>query len=484
MAATQMNGIIRHLRQAMLRTQTDRQLLEALVSRRDADAFEAIVDRHGPMVLAVCRRVLRDEHDAEDAFQSTFLVLLRKATNIRKPEAIGSWLYGVAYLVSRKVRLTNARRRAVERQSALQPRPLHAEHDSVLDDELNRLPEKYRTPLVLCELEGRSRREAAGLLGIAEGTLSSRLAMARKMLASRLRRRGWALSGAVPIAAILPDRLRSIAAKAGKSVLSGRGSAGVVPTEVIQLSNGVLRAMLINRLKTLSVAALMLGLLGGGVDRIAHRMQIAGSASAAQEPISPTDPVQRAVAELQAAEEARTKAEAELAAIRARLARKQMEYRELLVKESTRRANHPEAQAEVAARAQSIASHFKYRIPVETGRSQSQDGGRIEILDVWGTQPEIKVGGYYMVHGKYSMPSHERGTLYFHMSATDLRFAYGNELDLQYTKVHQGDGEFTLMHAMVGTGYFHLQLAGENSGQFATVADVYFGTGDNVYRGK
>src|SRR5579859_4021110 len=180
---------------------TDAQLLEGYVSRKDEAAFEALVRRHGPMVLGVCRRILGGTHDAEDAFQAVFLVLVRKAATVLPREMVGSWLYGVAFRTANKARVMKATRRAKEmraRERAL-PEEAHTElywRDflPMLDRELQALPDKYRTPIVLCDLEGKQRRDAAAQLGWPEGTLSSRLAAGRRMLARRLSRRGVSLS--------------------------------------------------------------------------------------------------------------------------------------------------------------------------------------------------------------------------------------------------------------------------------------------------
>src|SRR5579872_239835 len=179
-----METVIRHLRMAALHGRgegpTDGQLLGAFVARRDGAAFEALLRRHGPMVLSVCRRVLGDSHDAEDAFQATFLVLVRKAAGLRSRELVGNWLYGVAHRTALKARTAAARRRARERQVEEMPHPevgpdeAWSDLQPLLDRELERLPDKYRVPLVLCELEGRGRKEVARLLRLPEGTLSSR----------------------------------------------------------------------------------------------------------------------------------------------------------------------------------------------------------------------------------------------------------------------------------------------------------------------
>jgi RNA polymerase sigma factor (sigma-70 family) len=178
----------------------DDQLLRRFAAQQDEAAFRALVERHGPMVLEVCRRVLRNAHDAEDAFQATFLVLARKAAAISRPALLANWLYGVAYRVSAKARTSLQRRRVHERQAAsmtpAEP-PLDAawkEVRLVLDEEINRLPDKYRAPLVMCYLEGRTNQQAAQLLGWPAGTMSGRLREARDRLRQRLLRRGLALS--------------------------------------------------------------------------------------------------------------------------------------------------------------------------------------------------------------------------------------------------------------------------------------------------
>ncbi len=202
MATAGLNKVLDHLRKALAPPDdglTDSELLARFVAVRDEAAFAALVARHGPMVLGACRRLLHHEQDAEDAFQATFLVLARKASSQPWSHTAGPWLHQVANRVAMEARAVNARLRARERQVEEMPHPEVGPAEpqdwrALLDEELDRLPEKYRTAVVLCELEGRSRKEAAGLLGLAEGTLSWRLATARKMLARRLARLGPALS--------------------------------------------------------------------------------------------------------------------------------------------------------------------------------------------------------------------------------------------------------------------------------------------------
>jgi RNA polymerase sigma factor (sigma-70 family) len=225
------------------------------------------------MVLGVCRRVLGDFHDAEDAFQATFLVLARKAASVVKGESVGCWLYGVAYRTAREASALRARRRARERpmKDIAHPEVVPAEAQDwrpLLDRELSRLPEKYRAAVVLCDLEGRTRREAARLLGLCEGTLSSRLATARQMLARRLARCGLALSGGALAAALsqgatsaqVPAALVSATAKAALLVAAGQMTA--VSTPAVVLMKGVMKAMLLKKLRLAVGAVLVLVALG------------------------------------------------------------------------------------------------------------------------------------------------------------------------------------------------------------------------------
>ncbi len=211
MASRPISSVLRYLRVAVSAKDggelTDGQLLQSFIDRGDEGAFETLVHRHGAAVLGVCRRVLCHQQDAEDAFQATFLVLARKAASIVSQETVGNWLYGVAYRTARKAKVANARRRNRETQAATMLRQEHKTNEvwldlqPLLDRELHTLPAKYRSPIVLCDLEGKTRPEAARQLGWPEGTLSWRLASARSMLAKRLERRGVTLSaGALGLA--------------------------------------------------------------------------------------------------------------------------------------------------------------------------------------------------------------------------------------------------------------------------------------------
>jgi RNA polymerase sigma factor (sigma-70 family) len=238
---------------------SDPQLLEAFLTRQDERAFACLVRRHGPMVLAVCRRLLGDVHDAEDAFQATFLVLVRKGHALARRERLAGWLYGVAHRTARKARFLRARCRAVEgtsRLTALAAAPAQPPEPEGIDQEILALPAKYRLPLVLCLLEGVSRRAAAVRLGVAEGTLSSRLARGRHLLRQRLSRRGVPLSVALAVGSAIPGQATPSPALVAATTLAaasftagGSFSAGTVPASVLTLAQGVLRTMLVSKLK-------------------------------------------------------------------------------------------------------------------------------------------------------------------------------------------------------------------------------------------
>jgi RNA polymerase sigma factor (sigma-70 family) len=252
---------------------TDGQLLDSFVRRRETTALETLVRRHGPMVWGVCRRVLRNHHDAEDAFQAAFLVLMRKAASIRPREMVGNWLYGVARQTALKARATTARLRVRERQEIALPEPAAPESDlgedslATLDQELSRLPDKYRVAIVFCDLEGKTRKEAARQLGVPEGTLAARVARGRTMLAKRLARHGLVVSSGA-LAGLLSHQAATACVPAAalsatiKTVrLLAAGQAGAVAARVATLTEGVLKAMLLTKAKTALGIGLVVGLL-------------------------------------------------------------------------------------------------------------------------------------------------------------------------------------------------------------------------------
>jgi RNA polymerase sigma factor (sigma-70 family) len=286
--ATPRDEAVRHLLRAVLPRHevglTDGQLLGRFVEQRDEGAFAALVRRHGPMVWGVCRRVLGSHHDAEDAFQAAFLVLARRAASVVPRENVGNWLYGVAQQTARKARATRAKRRAREARLTDGPEAEAPRQDAwadlrpVLDQELSLLPNKYRVAIVLCYLEGKTRQEAGRQLGLPEGTLAGWLARGKALLARRLARRGLALSGGA-LAAVLareaapagvPPSVVSPTIEAATRLAAGQAAAEVVPAKVAALTDGVLKAMMLSKLKVaLGVALVAVACVGAGL--LTHR---------------------------------------------------------------------------------------------------------------------------------------------------------------------------------------------------------------------
>jgi RNA polymerase sigma factor (sigma-70 family) len=288
MATSQLGRVVEQLRSTVRGMDqpdlTDGELLERFLTRRDEAAFAALLKRHGPMVWGVCRRILRSYQDAEDAFQATFLVFVRKGTSVRPREMVGNWLYGVAHQTALKARATAAKRKLRERQVTAMPEPSTVPRDSqddlhdLLDHELSRLPDKYRAAIVLCDLEGKTRREAARCLKIREGTLSSRLTTARQLLAKRLARHGGAFTGGSLPALVsqgtasagVPPAVIAATIKTTTLSVAGQAAAGAIPAQVAALTEGVLKTMLLSRLKTLVVLVGVCGIITLGLGLSGH----------------------------------------------------------------------------------------------------------------------------------------------------------------------------------------------------------------------
>jgi RNA polymerase sigma factor (sigma-70 family) len=284
---------------------TDRQLLDDFAARQDEAAFTALVSRHGPMVLRVCRLVLNHNQDAEDAFQATFLVLARNTGSIRKRDSVADWLHGVAYRTAMKAKRGAARRRNHEaRLRAVAPRPAAGptwdDVRAVLDEEVQRLPTCFRSAFVLAVLEGKSGAEVAAELGCKEGTVKSRVNRARRELRRQLARRGidlTALLAALSVAesagrAGVPALLARTTVRSGLSVAAGEPAAGVIPSHVAALAAGVTRAMSLTKAKTVTAALLAAALFAAaGVltcQAIAAKGQEATPAAKPGQPASET----------------------------------------------------------------------------------------------------------------------------------------------------------------------------------------------------
>jgi RNA polymerase sigma factor (sigma-70 family) len=265
----------------------DADLLTAFLTRRDQSAFAALVRRHGPMVLGVCRRVLGRAEDAEDCFQAAFLLLARRADSVNKRESLGSWLYGVAYRMATNARRAAARRRTHEARAAAAPIPnpewqaAWREVQAVLDEEIQQLPAAYRQAFVDCCLEGKSCAEAARDLGLKEGTVWSRVARARALLRTRLARRGVSLA-LLLAAGELSENLARAAVPAGLLRTTIRTAAGGAPTSstVAALVEGGISSMIGSKVKAIAAVLFLAGALVAAAGALA-RPQAAGPADKA-----------------------------------------------------------------------------------------------------------------------------------------------------------------------------------------------------------
>jgi RNA polymerase sigma factor (sigma-70 family) len=302
-----MNEVVQHLRRTVLihdgGAATDGQLLERYVNRRDETALAALVRRHAPMVWGVCRRVLRHQQDAEDAFQAAFLVLVRKAASVVPRAMVGNWLYGVAHHTALKARATAAKRKERERQVGQMPelscedQPRWRDVQAVLDNELSRLPDRFRAVIVLCDLEGRTRKEAAQQLGCPEGSIAGWLARARSMLAKRLGRHGITVSGGA-LAALLTQNASSagvptaVLARAidAASLFAAQAAAfqEAVDPRVTAITEGVLKSMLLAKLRTIGMCLVAAAAFAFGLNAWPH-----ASGAPRNEPTAPPVPAAR-----------------------------------------------------------------------------------------------------------------------------------------------------------------------------------------------
>jgi RNA polymerase sigma factor (sigma-70 family) len=279
---------------------SDASLLARFAADRDQAAFAALMRRHGPMVLGVCVRVLGDTPAAEDAFQAVFIVLARRAHSVTRPGLLANWLYGVAYRTALKARSAAARRRAVERQviPVIGTNPLdellRRDLRLALDDELSRLPEKYRMPLVLCYLDGQTHEEAARLLGCPRKTISTRLTRACERLRTRLVRRGIALPVAA-LAVALSESARAMPAALRETTIQAV-AAGTIPAGVAALAKEVLTSMFVSKLKRVAVLLLAAGVFSAAGFTLSRPVSVEERAqekkekkTSPQAPVAPAD---------------------------------------------------------------------------------------------------------------------------------------------------------------------------------------------------
>jgi RNA polymerase sigma factor (sigma-70 family) len=305
MANNSAGTLVQHIRRLAGATEpgqaSDAQLLDRFAREGDGDAFAALVQRHGPMVLRVCRRLLRDHHAAQDAFQATFLVLARRARAVGRAERLAGWLYGVAYRVASQARAREAARLRREAGAPARPVPDAAaeaaarELSAAVDDELNRLPERYRAPLFLCYLEGRTRDEAARQLGVSLRTLQRRLEAGRVQLRARLTRRGLTLGAALVAASVAGS---TGAALSACQVSAARAAAaGAATPAAAGLADAALRTTA--RMSKLAAAVLLGGILAvaaGVAACVAVPLKPPAKSPAADDTPKPAPPPDKAAA--------------------------------------------------------------------------------------------------------------------------------------------------------------------------------------------
>ena len=292
--ANLVRGITKLFRDPRTEATADTHLLDRFVRQGDGEAFATLVQRHGPMVLGVCRQVLRHEHDAEDVFQATFVILARKAGSIRSQVSVAGWLGRVAYHLALAARTASARRQEVEKKvvprSPEEPvsEAERREVKAALDEELHRLPDKYHEPFVLCYLEGNTYEEAARRLGWPLGTLKLRLTQARERLRDRLTRRGLSATASAFPAMLSTDALQAaVPGMLVSSTLQAVTGATALPATVAVLVEGGMRQMFLIKLKTIGTAVVVLCLALAGAGTAAHHVLVSGDSG----PGNPTESV-------------------------------------------------------------------------------------------------------------------------------------------------------------------------------------------------
>jgi RNA polymerase sigma factor (sigma-70 family) len=437
---------------------SDAQLVDRFLGRDGgaAEAFEALVVRHGPMVFDLCRNILRDTNDAQDAFQATFLVLACRASSIRRRDSLAGWLLGVARRVALRYRGEQARRRIYEGLAAemrSQGYGAPPEEWPELHEEIGRLPHRYREPVVLCYLEGLSTDAAAIRLGCPKGTVLSRLSRARERLRGRLIRRGLEPSPALIGARILPQ-FGTTAIPPGLLTTTVRASlefaehsttaADLFSTSAVFHSGGVIHTMVISRLR--SFAALAPVCAGAFT-----WMQTSARPSDGRHAATEINPVRLARGNVQVPPD------------EGRLALASPEPREA--------ARNPEPPR---------TSEFPFAVRYEQGATRFLDGDKITIQEVRGTAETMTPGNLYWIKGTYSLASHDRAMLAAYTTAANPDDGNGSYLKVQRTVVNRGSGTFTLFLPMSYKGWPHVSFYPADGG--ADFGGNYFGTGDSVLK--
>ncbi|HEX3601322.1 MAG TPA: sigma-70 family RNA polymerase sigma factor, partial [Lacipirellulaceae bacterium] len=434
---------------------TDGELLMRFARHRDHRAFAQIVERHGGLVWIVCREVLGHHQDVEDAFQATFFILATRAHTIRSSDSAAAWLCKVAQRTS----LAARRKRSSRREEDLPAEEIAAdvkfaelpdrELIGVLLEELRNLPERYQVPIMLRYFESHSRRAIAECTDLTIAQVQGRLARGRRLLRSRMLRRGVSLTYAAGAVVDLSTEANAkvtpaMAAWTAKNCLSikNSGTASEASAVAIWLAHQGAKAMwFTSMMKTVAAISAVLA-----VAAIAWAVEAGDGAGA------PSNKGDREAA--------------------------QIELDRGAAKSGASLVNGERA----GEMGRFFAGRFKYKVPVEIGQTEFKDGGRIEIEEIWGTRPKIEVGGQYIVRGKYTLPPGEKGRLYFYETSNGQ---WGREptsdVDLQKVDLDKETGEFTLVHGMMGPGSFHLYLASPDKYSHY-FANVYFRTVDNGQR--
>jgi RNA polymerase sigma factor (sigma-70 family) len=485
-------------------------LLERYVVDRDEAAFAALVARHGPMVLGVCRRVLRDERDVEDAFQATFLVLVRRAGAIRDGDLVGSWLHGVAHRVAVRARAHAARRFVYEQSTdePIEPRTVGSpstdverrELAAIVDEEIRRLPSHLRAPVVLCYLDGMTHEEAAGRLHWPVGTVRSRMARARDVLRQRLSRRGVNATDPAMLTTLIrppvpPEWLDATVRGSltfATQTATATATAGIASARSVVIARRVLQTMIFTKLSYIGTAGLGLALAFGGVQTLAFQDRDEAK------PASPAVATPKAAGEDSArikppptearvTEEDQLQAEIDLRSAEVLIKEKEikelkdgiLDLKERLARMRANKASGRRGQPAPGTET-TRTSEFPYAVPFEQGATRFLEGDRITIIEIRGTAATFSPGNLYWIRGTYNLASHERGTVAAYITATEAAHARGPSLAYQSTVVNRGSGTFTLFLPMSHRGLPHVSFYPADGGE--SFGGNYFGTGDSVLK--